>query len=132
MFIHIRRKTIWILTKVGFFSIVEKLDDVPRGTLTIRSRVRSDLERLKVYLPSMSEIDVSDHSDYRYRTVATREAVSSAMTTLSSDIDYENFKSEISNTQGYARASLYGEVWQVLYGLQSASFEDRPPETKLL
>ena len=100
---------------------------MPRGTLTIRSRVRSDLERLKVYLPSMSEIDESDHSDYRYRAFAARGSVSSAVASLSADIDYYNFKSEISATQGCARATLYGEIWQVLYGLQSHRFEGRMP-----
>lgn len=76
-----------------------------------------------MYLTSMSEIVESDHSDYRYRTFAARESVSLAIANLSADIDYCNFKSEISDTQGYARAALYGEVWQVLYGLQSARFE---------
>lgn len=106
---------------------MEKPEDTPRGTLTIRSRVRSDLERLKVYLPSMSDIVESDKSDYRYRTFAARGSVSAAVANLSADIDYDNFKSEISATQGCARATLYGEIWQVLYGLQSHRFEDRMP-----
>jgi hypothetical protein len=36
----------WLITPVGFFSIVRRPDDVADDTLTIRSRVESDLEAL--------------------------------------------------------------------------------------
>lgn len=92
--------------------------DKERGTLTIRARVRADLERLSAYVPDMSDTVESDDSDYRYRAVAKREAVMAAMATLVADIDYDNFKSEVASRQGYRRAAVYGDVWDVLYGLQ--------------
>ena len=102
----------WFITTIGFFSVVEKPDDVPRGTLTIRSRVRSDLENLRDrYLPRMGEILESTRSDYRFRAVAPREAVSEAMAALVAGIDYSNFKSAVSDTQGYGRAQVYSHVW---------------------
>ena len=113
----------WIITKIGFFSIVQKPWDKPTGTLTIRARVHDDLVRLKAFLPDMSDIIDSHDSDYRYRAFAARGSVSAAIANLSADIDYDNFKSEISASQGCARATLYGEIWQVLYGLQSDRFE---------
>jgi len=116
----------WILhPKVGFLSVVEKPSDKSKGTLTIRARVQGDLIRLKAYLPDMSEIMASESNDYKFRVVAEREAVMAAMSKLAADIDYDNFKSEVARSegQGYARAALYGEVWQVLYGLQSGRFE---------
>ncbi len=66
----------------------------------------------------MSDIIESEDSDYRYRAVAKREAVMAAMATLVADIDYDNFKSEVASRQGYRRAAVYGDVWDVLYGLQ--------------
>ena len=123
----------WILhPNVGFLSVVEKPWDRERGTLTIRARVRGDLERLKAYLPDMSDIIESEDSDYRYRAVADRKTVSEAMAKLAADIDYDNFKNEVASRQGYARASVYGDVWHVLYGMQRGRFEQQPPKTTML
>jgi len=101
--------------------VVEKNWNKPDHTLTIRARVYDDLVRLKAYLPSMSDIISSEDSDYRYRSVADREAVMAAMSMLTDEIQYDNFKDEVarSDHQGYARAALYGEVWSILYRLQT-------------
>lgn len=86
--------------------------------------MRSDLENLRDrYLPDMGEISESTRSDYRFRTVAERTAVSEAMAALAAGIDYSNFKSEVAATQGYARADVYGHVWGEIYRLQSGRFE---------
>lgn len=67
----------------------------------------------------MGELIESDDSDYRYRAVAKRDAVMAALATLVADIDYDNFKNEVASRQGYERAAVYGDVWEVLYGLQT-------------
>lgn len=108
----------WLITPFGFFSVVQKPDDKKAGTLTIRSRVRGDLEQLRdSYLPGMSDIAANAGSDYRYRAKALRSEVSSAMAKIVSDIGYENFKDEVAQQQGKVRAGFYGKVWQVLYDL---------------
>ncbi len=122
----------WFITTLGAFSVVEKDSDKPNGTLTIRSRVRSDLENLRNrYLPDMGEISESAWSDYKFRVIADRRAVSAAMAALVADIDYGNFKSAVASRQGYDRASVYGDVWEVLYGLQSGRFEE-PAEPRMI
>lgn len=109
----------WFITTHGFFSVVEKDSDKTSGNLTIRSRVRSDLENLRDrYLPDMGEISDSTRSDYRFRAVAPREAVSEAMTRAVNDIDYSNFKDAVAERQGHGRAEVYGHVWGELYRLQ--------------
>ncbi len=114
--------------------MVEKPWDKPNGTLTIRARVYDDLVRLKAYLPSMSDIISSEDSDYKHRAVADREAVIAAMSLLTAEIQYDNFKDEVARSehQGYARAALYGEVWQVLYRLQSSRFDVQPASPTML
>ena len=108
--------------------MVQKPWNQSDDTLTIRARVYDDLVRLQAYLPSMSDIISSEDSDYKHRAVAGREAVMAAMSMLTAEIQYDNFKSEVarSDDQGYARAALYGEVWQVLYRLQSSRFDQQP------
>lgn len=119
----------WILhPKVGFLSLVQKEWNKPDDTLTIRARVYDDLVRLKAYLPSMSDIITSEDSDYRHRAVADREAVMAAISMLTAEIQYDNFKSEVARSegQGYKRAAVYADVWDVLYKLQSGRFDEQP------
>ena len=123
----------WFITTIGFFSVVEKPEDAERGTLTIRSRVRSDLENLRDrYLHGMGEISESTRSDYRFRAVASREAVSVAMAALVAGIDYSNFKDEVASRHGYGRAEVYGHVWGELYRLQSGRYEEPAADARLI
>lgn len=110
----------WLITPIGFFSVVQKAEDKQRATLTVRSRVKGDLIALKQhYLPGLGPIQESHDSDYRFRSVAPHGEVSAAMSRLVEDLDYSNFKSEVAKTQGHKRASLYHQVWDVLHQLQT-------------
>ena len=109
----------WLMTPIGFFSIVEKPYDRYDRTLTVRARVEGDLTSLKSrYLPELGEIQADQGTDYRYRAVAPRESVARALSQLTLDLDYSNFKNEVSRVQGYERARVYGRVWTDLYHLQ--------------
>lgn len=109
----------WLITPFGFFSVVRKPTDVRTGTLTVRARVRADLEQLKArYLPELGAISESGVTDYRCRAVAPQSAVAQAMARLVTELDYDNFKNAVAQRQGQARANLYHDVWSVLYELQ--------------
>lgn len=119
----------WLITPVGFFSIVQKPGDKQNDTLTVRSRVRSDLAALKQhYLPGLGLIQESHDTDYRFRAVAPRSEVSAAMARMVDGLVYSNFKSEVAKKQGHKRASLYHQVWDVLYQLQTdPAFVEQEP-----
>jgi 8-oxo-dGTP pyrophosphatase MutT (NUDIX family) len=109
----------WLMTTVGFFSIVQKPEDRKTGDLTVRARVRSDLERLRdQFLPSMGPIKEHAGTDYRFRAKAPKGDVAVALANIATKLDYPNFKDEVAKRQGKARASAYGKVWNVLYQLQ--------------
>ncbi len=75
----------WLMTSLGFFSIVCKADDIGSDTLTIRSRVRTDLESLrKQYLPSLGDIVENAGTDYRFRAKALRERMVNVSEPMSS------------------------------------------------
>jgi len=115
----------WLLTPFGFFSMVQKPGDAPQGTLTVRARVREDLESLRLrYLPGLGEIRESRSNDYRFRAQAPRCEVSAAMSALVDDLAYSNFKNQVRKEQGPARAHLYHDVWSVLYQLQENHHAD--------
>jgi hypothetical protein len=113
-----RTKTMWILTKFGFFSAVQKQADVAENMLTVRSRVEEDLKALQHYLPNMGNIITSENSDYKYRVRVSKASFTEAMPKIAQDIDYDNFKNEIMLTQGRGRANAYSKVWSVLRNLQ--------------
>jgi hypothetical protein len=114
----------WLMTRFGFFSIVQKSGDAEMGMLTVRARVRADLEALRAaYLPEMGEIAVNAGTDYRYRARVPRAALAAALQQIVLDIDYANFKAAVYKTQGSRRSQLYHEVWGVLYQLQDGGTE---------
>lgn len=105
----------WLITPLGFFSIVQKPSDREANTLTIRARVRADLEALRnSHLPHLGEIQESRHNDYRFRAVAPRREVAAAMANMVETLDYSNFKSQVATVRGAGRSHLHHDVWPVL------------------
>lgn len=108
----------WLITPIGFFSIVQKPGDAAAKTLTIRARVKADLVVLRdQYLPQLGEIEEHTGTDYQFRATAPREAVTLALSELVMGIDYCNFKNAVAERQGYGRANVYSQVWHNLYHL---------------
>jgi hypothetical protein len=105
----------WLFTNIGFFSAVQK-----PGTdfLTVRARVKQDLDNLRQnYLPQLSATQAKGGTDYPWRATVSHVDFAAALGKIAMDIDYSNFKNEVSARQGKARASRYGKVWQALYDM---------------
>jgi hypothetical protein len=105
----------WLMTTVGFFSIVRKPGDTD---LTVRARALEDLEALeREYVPSLGPITEAGGTDYPFRARLARDELAVAVARMVEDIDYPNFKNEVGARQGPNRARVYGEVWAVLNGI---------------
>jgi hypothetical protein len=116
----------WLLTTFGFFSIVEKPRDRAAGMVTVRARVRGDIESLRAkYLPGLGEIQATPDGDYAWRARVAKPELAEALGRIAMDIDYANFKSEVAERMGYAREQVYHEVWETLAGMQHL-----PPDSK--
>lgn len=111
----------WLMTSIGFFSIVEKHEDRKDGMVTIRARVLGDLEALRLYLPKMGLIVTSENSDYRYRVRAHKVDAAYALLKITMTVDYTNFKDQVLRVQGHERANTYMGVWAKLRDLQFPS-----------
>ena len=108
----------WIMTTFGFFSVVEKPWDREKGTLTVRARVREDIDSLRDrFLPELTDMTESGNADYRFRAQVPRQALAAAMSRIVGDVDYDNFKNAVAREQGHRRAGVYGSVWANLSGL---------------
>ena len=100
----------WLMTKCGFYSIVQKQP----GVYHIRSRERKDIENLveNVPLPG-AEIMESKKTDYAVRIIVGKEDVLAVLKFLGENLDYDNFKAKIDRTLGQDHKP-YHEVWNVL------------------
>jgi len=109
----------WVFTSVGFFSVVEKYEDRDAEILTVRSRVKADLDALcERFMPELGPTIKNGGTDYGFRAKITPEAFSSGMKRVCEAIHYDNFKNEIVVKQGHRRANIYGKVWTALLPLE--------------
>jgi hypothetical protein len=104
----------WLFTPIGFFSAV--LDPNSKaGRLQIRARVRVDLDNLRsLHLPELSKTVELQNRDYPYRAYCTKEEWAGALVSLALAVDYSNFKSAVTKTQGNQRHDLYMQVWSAM------------------
>lgn len=109
----------WVFTNAGFFSVVEKPEDRDAGTLTVRSRVKADLDALREqFMPELGPTIKGVGTDYAFRAKISREAFSEGMKRVGEAIHYDNFKNEISAKQSHRRANIYSKVWTALLPLE--------------
>ena len=115
----------WLMTKHGFYSIVQKPDGIH-----IRAREREDLERVVrgmgvcnrnaeiAFAPAtewkpLDAIRETPRNDYRWRLVVNHAFLDQFMLWLSKSCDYPNFKAQIDSDPAQRRKP-YHAVWSLL------------------
>ena len=100
----------WLMTKYGFYSIVQKRPE----EYHVRGRERKDIENLVAGVPLLkSGIKESANTDYGVRIIVGKSDVLAILNFLGENLDYSNFKDKIDRTPDQARKP-YHEVWRVL------------------
>jgi hypothetical protein len=85
----------------------------------VRARVRADLEALLDYFPEKVEITEWKARDYPYRVIVLQDWWAAAISELSEEIGYTNFKNRVTETQGHERHMLYMSVWSAMHSAES-------------
>lgn len=115
----------WLMTKHGFYSIVQKDDGIH-----IRAREREDLERLLkgmgvynrhavIAFDPSKEWKATDailetpRNDYQWRIVVNQVFLDEFMKWLGKTCDYPNFKAQIDSDPAQRRKP-YHAVWEVM------------------
>lgn len=119
----------WLITPEGFFSAVEKPGDRADGMLTVRTRNRADIKALKRYFPDAKPYRVR-YSDYEWRIRVPKDEWAQAVARMALEIDYSNFKNEVTRRQGRERHDIYSRVWSVLLGLEGRRRDWTTPKGK--
>lgn len=109
----------WLFTKYGFYSAVRSSLD-PSMT-AVRSRERAHLEKIKTLLPDLLgkyEILEFAKTDYQYRIIVPNSAWALAAATITSDIDYTNFKAHVMREESKASEAYCNalhDVWEAVF-----------------
>jgi hypothetical protein len=101
-----------MMTKIGFFSIVEK----PKGQICIRARKRQDLVNLRKLIP-IGAIFMTKMADYRFRCFMNKKEFLQHFYQFATLVDYSNFKDEVKKTNP-KREQLYHKVWAQLLHIE--------------
>jgi hypothetical protein len=102
----------WLMTKHGFYSIVQKKPD----EFHVRARVRKDLENLVAHVPLPgAEIHTSKTTDYPFRIIVGPKDVLKVMQIFGETLDYSNFKNTIARTRDQQeKHDAYATVWHTM------------------
>ena len=101
----------WIFLPNSYPSIVQKSGDAEAGTLTVRGRIKGDIEAVR----TDAVVSEGGGTDYRYRAKIPREAVAQALHDQVMCIGYSNFKGSVKDHQ---RHDAYMRVWAAMFGYQ--------------
>lgn len=110
----------WIQHPVGFYSAVQ-IKGHP-DMLDVRSRHYGDAVALQDWLNENTDDDHAvvayTRSDYPYRVHTTKASYAQFLTHLvMDDLEYGNFKDEVTRRQGWERHDIYANAWGVFYDL---------------
>lgn len=109
----------WLYTKQGMISVVQKLEG-----FHFRSRDRASLDYLNGLVGNrFTVLESYPGSDYEWRIIAGKRPARIAFSALFDDIDYDNFKNAACDSLGYGR----GELWNV-YGATQRAHPSTPVE----
>ena len=109
----------WLFTTSGFISIVEK----DASHLAVRARDSLSLSSLAQSYDV--EIRSTPTADYPYRIFITKDQFKNWLSNQPGQIQYKNFKSEVSITRGKKFSDALLKVWSAMH-----SVEDKEARSK--
>ncbi len=107
----------WLFTETGFISAVRKSDRP--DVYTVRSRDRKSLEPLTAM--AKVEIVVSPLGDYPYGAFVEPVVFTEWVADQARQIEYGNFKKQVSLTRGLEFASALNNVWVAMLKTEDVS-----------
>jgi len=118
----------WIMTIDGFYSAVQHRQH-PQ-LMIVRARDYDDLVRLiEKTIPGVRPHDLIEETpkaDYPCRVTLNVSHWAHYVATAAEDIDYDNFKSAVSQRIGPERSHVYHSVWAVLHRLEDEPLPFEP------
>jgi hypothetical protein len=116
----------WLAVRYGFFSLAcaqNKDGTIDTETMMIRARSVAHLRNLQKRFESLAGLPVktTQHTDYRYRLIVSKEVCASVVTELVREQTWSNFKQEAARfggINGRAYSLALHDVWEIMNRLQ--------------
>jgi hypothetical protein len=97
----------WLFTDTGFVSAVVSKEN--RELISVRARDKKSLESfVKMFKVKIVELQ---NRDYEYRVYITKEQLTKWISTRVEELNYDNFKTQVTKTRGYEFAEPLHGVW---------------------
>lgn len=97
----------WLFTDTGFVSAVISKEN--RELISVRARDKKSLESfVKMFKVKIVELQ---GRDYEYRVYITKKELTQWISTRIEQMDYDNFKTQVTKTRGYEFAEPLHGVW---------------------
>lgn len=97
----------WLFTDTGYVSAVVSKED--RTKMSVRARDKKSLEGF-VEMFGVKIVELKNR-DYEYRVYITKEQLSAWLITRVEELNYDNFKTQVTKTRGYEFAEPLHGVW---------------------
>ena len=102
----------WLFTSSGFISIVEK------DAYHLAVRARDSLSLSSLAQSYGVEIRSTPAADYPYRIFITKDQFKNWLSNQPGQIEYKNFKSQVSITRGKNFANALLKVWAAMHAIE--------------
>lgn len=115
----------WVMSQHGFLSAVEDWDDPT--VFKVRARDRKSLENMLQLLKDNGEnidglkIVTGAGTDYRWRVVLPRDLFNTYLVAEAGQIDYGNFKDQVTKTRGKKFHDALMDVWVAMLKVDDGS-----------
>lgn len=97
----------WLFTDTGFVSAVVSKEN--KELISVRARDKKSLESfVKMFKVKIVELQ---NRDYEYRVYITKNELTKWITTRVDELNYDNFKTQVTKTRGYEFAEPLHGVW---------------------
>ena len=103
----------WIFTTSGFISAVQDIED---RTIIVRSRDRASLRPIAGKFQIKTKH--TPYGDYPYRVIVSSEEFVAWVCKEASNVNYRNFKNEVSSLLGKKFSSALSKVWSTMHDVE--------------
>ena len=114
----------WLVTTLGFFSVVAHRDDL--DLVLVRGRSGEDLAQLRAFAAErqipLPDVLATPTADYGCRLFVTRQDWEQLAAALAAGIDYPNFKEAVHGDAG--RDAAYLQMWAAMRRFQAQKAGD--------
>jgi hypothetical protein len=105
----------WLFSETGFVSAV--MDPKDKNKIVVRAREKKSLEPLMA-MTGVKIVYPDRYTDYPHRVVVTRQQYADWVLSLIEQMQYTNYKTQVTKTRGSDFAHPLHQVWSTMLQLE--------------